>query len=231
MAAALAARLGLEAAGLGRLGVLAISRYDALVPAAWGSAALRPGARSALVVASGGRALFEAFCAAPEAALAVDPLDAYARRVVEEAAGRLGGGARALFAYERRRGVYADFVALAQAAGLGAPSRLGLLLHPQFGPWLSIRAVLLTQREIAETASLPGFAPCDGCSAPCVRACRGGAVPGGPRGFDVAACRATRLSESACRSRCDARRACVVGPDHAYSPEAEAHHMRASLET
>ena len=125
---------------MGFLGVLAISRYDALVPAAWVSAALRPGVRSALVVASGRPALFEAFRAAPEAALAVDPLDAYTRRVVEAAAG-------------------------------------------------------------------------------------------GSQGFDVAACRATRVSESACRLRCDARRACVIGPDHAYSPEAEAHHMRASLET
>ena len=234
----LAARLGLVDAGMGLLGVLAATRYDALVPAAWRSPALRPGARSALVVASGGRALFDAFSAASEAALSSDPLDAYTRRVVEAAAGRLGGGARALFAFERRGGVYADFVALGQAAGLGAPSRLGLLLHPEFGPWMSIRAVLLTEREVAETGPAPGFDPCSGCPAPCVRACRGAAVPAAARGFDsarlrfdVAACRATRASEPGCRLRCDARRACVIGPDHAYSPEAEAHHMRASLET
>ncbi len=250
----LAARLGLVDAGMGLLGVLAATRYDALVPAAWRTPALRPGARSALVVASGGRALFDAFSAASEAALARpkaaqraegersrrsnDPLDAYSRRVVEAAAGRLGGGARALFAFERRGGVYADFVALGQAAGLGAPSRLGLLLHPEFGPWMSIRAVLLTEREVAETGPASGFDPCSGCPAPCVRACRGAAVPAAARGFDsarlgfdVAACRATRASDPGCRLRCDARRACVIGPDHAYSPEAEAHHMRASLET
>ena len=280
----LAARLGLVDAGMGLLGVLAATRYDALVPAAWGSPALRPGARSALVVASGGRALFDAFSAAPEASLArpkaaqraagerrrapakrwlkaaqrgeaersrtsSEPLDAYTVRVVEAAAGRLGGGARALFAFEQRGGVYADFVALGQVAGLGAPSRLGLLLHPVFGPWMSIRAVLLTEREVAETGPAPGFDPCGGCPAPCVRACRGAAVPAAagvfdsarlrlaarPQAlqfrFDVAACCATRVSEPGCRLRCDARRSCVIGPDHAYSPGGEAHHMRASLET
>jgi hypothetical protein len=218
---------------MGLLGVLTATRYDALVPAAWRSPALLPTARSAVVVASGGRALFDAFSAAPEAALRAcsDPLDAYTRRVVETAAGRLGGGALALFAFERRSGVYADFVALGQAAGLGAPSRLGLLLHPEFGPWMSIRALLLTDTEVAETGPARGFDPCLGCPAPCVRACHGEAVPVATRQFDVAACRATRASEPGCRLRCDARRACVIGPDHAYSPEAEAHHMRASLQT
>jgi hypothetical protein len=189
-----------------------------------------------VVVASGGRALFDAFSSAPEAALSSDPVDAYTRRVVETAAGCLGGGALALFAFEQRGGVYADFVALGQAAGLGAPSRLGLLLHPEFGPWMSIRAVVLTEREVAETGPARGFDPCSGCPAPCVRACRGEAVPTAAgvfdsARFDVAACCATRASEPGCRLRCDARRACVIGPDHAYSPAAETHHMRASFET
>jgi hypothetical protein len=216
---------------MGLLGVLAVTRYDALVPTAWGSRALRPGARSALVVASGGRALFDAFSVAPEASLPSDPLDAYTRRVVGAAAARLGGGARALFAFEQRGGVYADFVALGQAAGLGAPSRLGLLLHPEFGPWMSIRALLLTEREVVETRPAPGFDPCGSCAAPCVRACRGAAVPTSGFRFDIAACGATRASEPGCRLRCDARRSCVIAPDQAYRPEAEAHHMRASLET
>jgi hypothetical protein len=227
----LARRLGLDAAGLGLLGAMAASRYDGLVPAAWRSLALLPGARSALVVASGGRALFAAYRASPEAALAADPLDAYTRRVVEAAADRLGGRSRALFAFERRGGAYADFVALGQAAGLGAPGRLGLLLHPEFGPWVSIRAVLLTDRTLAATGPIPGFAPCTGCPAPCVSACRGGAVASGSGRFDVAACRGTRAVEPACRLRCDARHACVIGADHAYDAEAEAHHMRASLGT
>ncbi len=221
----LAEELGLQAEGLNLLGCLGRARYDALVPRAWQAAQVLPAARSVLVVASGGRALFEAFRAAPESRLARDPLDAYTRRVVEAAAERLARPTRALFAFERRGGAFADFVALGRAAGLGSPSRLGLLLHPVYGPWLSIRALLLTARELPETPERAGFDPCRGCPAPCADACPGRAV--GPARFDANACAATRRREPGCRARCAARRACVVGPEHAYAPAAEAHHMLA----
>jgi epoxyqueuosine reductase QueG len=173
-------------------------------------------------VAAGGRALFRAFGAAPEARRPGDPLDAYTRRVVGAAAERLRPSC-ALFAFEQREGRFADFVALAAAAGLGAPSRLGLLLHPVYGPWMSIRAVLLTARPLPPSPPLRDFDPCAGCPAPCADACHGSAI--GPR-FDVRACARTRRREPACALRCDARRACPVGREHAYAPEAEAHHMR-----
>jgi epoxyqueuosine reductase QueG len=214
--------LGPSAPGLDLRGCLAVDRYDALVPPAWRAQSLLPSARSALVLAAGGRALFEAFGASPEARRHRNPLDAYTRRVGEEVADRLAG--RALFAFERRAGGFADFVALGRAAGLGAPSRLGLLLHPEFGPWMSIRAVVLTPQELPETRPLATFDPCRGCSAPCDRACRGAAVAG--ERFDIPACAATRRVEAACRLRCDARRACVVGREHRYADVAEAHHMR-----
>ena len=146
--------------------------------------------------------------------------------MVEAAAARLPGPSRALFAFEQRGGGFADFVALGRAAGLGAPGRLGLLLHPVYGPWLSIRAVLLCALRLEPTPPLAAFDPCSGCPAPCAAACPGAALSG-PR-FDVAACAATRRREPGCQLRCDARRACVLGPEHAYSGEAEAHHMRAS---
>lgn len=106
--------------------------------------------------------------------------------MVDRAAHRLGGAARSVYAFEKRGGVYADFVALAEASGLGAPSRLGLWLHPEFGPWMSIRAI---------TRASHAF--------------QGG--PDRPRAL-----------------RCDARRACVVGPDHADTTTAEAHHLRSA---
>lgn len=212
----------LSAAGLNLRGCLRVERYDGLVPPAWHARSLLASARTALVLAAGGRALFEAFATSPEARQPEEPLDAYTRRVVEEVADRLAG--RALFAFERRGRAYADFVALGRAAGLGAPSRLGLLLHPEFGPWMSIRAVVLTARELPETHPLAAFDPCRGCAAPCDRACRGAAVAGDR--FDVAVCAATRRAEAACRLRCDARRACVVGAEHRYADVAEAHHMR-----
>jgi hypothetical protein len=218
----------LDRAGLDVRGVLSASRYDALVPPAWRVARLLPEARCAIVVGSGGRALWSAFCASPEASRARHPLDAFTQRVLREATDALtqhGVPARALLYHERREGAFADFVALGQAAGLGAPSRLGLLLHPVYGPWLSIRAVLLAALDLDEDAPLGEFAPCDGCAAPCAAACHGGAVP--PGGFDAARCAAARSSVAACAAGCDARRACVVGPAHAYTEAQQAHHAAA----
>jgi hypothetical protein len=229
VAAELRARL--DAAGLGAGGVLDVARYDALVPPAWRAERVLLGARSVVVVASGGRAFWEAFCASPEASRGPHPVDAFARRVLGETVEALEAAshaARALHYDERRGGEFADFVALGRAAGLGAPSRLGLLLHPIYGPWLSIRAVLLTALDLDESPALTGFDPCQGCPAPCATACHGAAVP--PTGFDAAGCAATRRSEPACALRCDARRACVVGRAHAYAPEQEAHHAAAAVE-
>jgi len=217
----------LASAGFDALGVLEASAYDALVPSAWRTDRLLDSARSVLVLASGGRAFWDAFQRAPEARLECDPVDAYTTRIAAECAAWPGlGGARAALAFERHEGVYADFVALGRAAGLGAPSRLGLLVSPRFGPWLSLRAVVLCERALVPTLALAGFAPCEGCPAPCAAACHGSAVE--LAGFDTRACGDARSREAACADRCDARRACVVGREHAYDPSAEAHHMRVS---
>jgi len=178
---------------------LDIERYDEGVPAAWRSAELLLGARTAIVIGSGGRALWDAFERAPEFARGSDPLDAYTRRVTEAAAREIAPS-RALFAFERRGGVYADFVELGRLAGLGAPSRLRLLLHPLYGPWMSLRAIVLTRAHWKIGAAGPlGFDPCRDCPAPCEAA-----------GPDPTA----------------RRLACVVGPEHAYSDAALRHHAR-----
>jgi len=171
------------------------------VPEVWRSRHLLPGARTAIVVASGGRSLWDAFSHSPEFGTSPDPLDAYTRRVTEVAASCLeqaGKATRVLLAFEQRGGVYADFVALGHLAGLGAPSRLGLLLHQVYGPWLSLRAIVLTRARWEHAAEQGAFDPCRGCPAPCAAARPGAA----------------------------ARRACVIGPEHAYSEAALAHHLR-----
>jgi hypothetical protein len=216
----------LDAAGLNLRGALSAARYDALVPGAWRTSALLPDARTALVVGSGGRALWSALRAAPEFDAVSDPVDTYTARVLDALAGDLSGAghpSRVLYPLERRGGAWADFVALAREAGLGASSRLGLLIHPTYGPWLSIRAVLLTAAECPVGAPLHGFEPCVGCAAPCAEACPGGAIS--PEGISARVCYQTQRTEPACALRCNARRACVVGVEHAYAAEAEAHHM------
>ncbi|MGH0032620.1 MAG: hypothetical protein ACQGVC_22740 [Myxococcota bacterium] len=210
----------LASAGWNLRAALPVGRYDRIVPPAFGSAALLPGARSVLVLGSGGRALWQAFRAAPEFGRGSDPLDAMTERVAARAAALLGG--REILAHRPLGGSFADFVALGREAGLGAPGRLGLLLHPEYGPWLSLRAAVLTALDLPVGTPLAGFDPCTGCPAPCQAACHGDALP--PEGFRVDRCAAARSREP-CRDRCDARRACVLGPNHRYAPEAEAHHM------
>lgn len=210
-------------AGLGLTGGLPIETYDALVPRPWRAAALAPGARGALVIGNAGRALWERFRAAPERALATDPLDAYTRRVLAEAARAAPPPVAIAFYADRRDGVYLPIVALARRAGFGSPGRVGVLLHPVYGPWIAIRAVLLT----GEAPALPpqlDFEPCRGCPAPCARACPAGVV--GPDGLDAAGCYRARQALFACAEACAARSACVIGPEHAYSREQIAHHSR-----
>lgn len=214
----------LEAAGFNVAGVLDIAGYDSHVPTVWNSSNLLPAARSALVLACGGRA-FGAALNAAHSLPADDPIDGLTARVVGAAANSLGGSTRTLFYWEQRGGAFADFVALGRACGIGAPSRLGLLLHPVYGPWLSIRAVLLTALVLPPTPPLPDFEPCTGCSAPCAKACPGDALAGAS--FDGQACARTTLGHAPCRARCDARHACVVGREHSISPELERRHREA----
>lgn len=226
-----AARLrdSLARAGLNALGVVDCAAWNACVREDQHAERLLRGARSALVVGSGGRALFSAFEASPEREWPVGPLDAYTERVLGEAAGQLraaGLAAEVVLAHEPRGGGFVDFVALGRAAGLGWPSRLGLLLHPTFGPWMSLRAAILTDAALPADSPLGGSGPCEACPAPCAEACPGAALATGR--FDAARCAATRHRELDCTARCGARRACVVGPEHGYSDRAEAHHMRAS---
>jgi hypothetical protein len=210
-------------AGFNVFGAIPAQRYDDLVTASWRRAAQCPGARGVVIVGSGGPALFDAFARSPEATLSDDPLDAYTRRVIESEAPRLGAPSRALFPFDRTGEGYADFGSLGRAAGLGAPSRLGMILHPVFGPWFALRAAILLPAEFTSPALPEGFDPCHGCPAPCTLICPASAPT--RDGFDRAACAETRSATPGCRLRCDARRACVIGPEHAYSKAAEAHHM------
>lgn len=207
-----ATRAALAAAGLDLAAPLPASDYDACVPAEWRS---EPGCRSVLVVGNAGPALWRRFAAARPGGR--EPFD----RFVEAALERCAPGAFATYT-ERRGGRPLPLVALAERAGLGVRGRIGVLIHPVYGPWTSLRAVVYSEED-ATPEPLVGFDPCTGCPAPCVDACRGGVIG---HGFDGEGCFRTKLLERGCRVACDARAACVVGPEHAFPPEAVAHHSR-----
>jgi epoxyqueuosine reductase QueG len=229
------AREPLRAAGLDVLGALAVADYDTRVPPGWRSGALLPGARSILVIGSGGSRL-------ARAALdrgGPDPVETLAGLAVARCVDALvvaGHRAVAAHAFERRdergrprrdAGAFADFVALGEAAGLGARSRLRLLVHPVYGPWLAVRSIVVTTARLSSTRPDPGFAPCEDCAAPCRDACPAEALATGP--LDTALCLAERRAGGACALHCAARHACVLGREHAQPPDLETHFMRSSL--
>lgn len=213
----------LERAGLNVSAALTREQYDDLAPDAWRSERVAPGCRGVLIVGNGGRTLWPIFKAAPEAALESDPLDRYTERVLRDASSRFAPPLAFALYTERRAERYLPLMRLAERAGLGAPGRLGLLLHPTYGPWLAIRAALYLPFAVPP-APTPRFAPCAGCPAPCASSCRGGAVT--ESGFDARACLQSKLPDGPCRESCDARSACILGPEHAYGAEQSAHHAR-----
>lgn len=245
----------LEAHGFNLVGALSADRYDLLVAPGWRCAETLPTARSAVLLCCGGADFFRAVRSSPEWGAGVDsddsvdsdhaadPVDRFTRRWVEfqcarwrEAGFETQGflsvdqrelvGAESAGAESTGESHFADFTSLATASGIGVSSRLGILLHPRFGPWFSIRGLLLTERPFTPTEPLD-WNPCLGCEAPCASACPSDRVVL-TSGFDVEACFDTKASTPSCRTGCAARRACVYGRDEAYDREAEIHHSEAA---
>lgn len=203
-------------------------RLEPLGLNAWGIADGRPwqnvlpGCRSVLVLGSGGPRLWQALDEAVRQDPAVlqgheHPLDDFVAATLRRIDPSPGPSRRWLRCASDEV-VQLDFRTLALSAGLGFPSPLGLLLHPRFGPWLGLRAACFSQEELPPTGPLPGEGPCGGCPAPCSKSCPGGAVPPSTADrFSIVRCSARRVIDSGCRTGCDARRACPVGAEHAYS--------------
>lgn len=187
-----------------------------------------PGCRSVLVLGSGGPALWQALNRAVRADRRLltkhqHPLDDFVARAIAQADPSPPPSRRWLrCAGDEVEQI--DFRSLALAAGLGHQSRLGLLLHPVYGPWLGLRAACFSQEVLPQTGSLRGLGPCLNCSAPCMSACTGNAVPATSwERFSILKCTEFRKLSPACRTGCDARRACPVGAEHAYD-ELELHY-------
>jgi epoxyqueuosine reductase QueG len=176
-----------------------------------------------LLVGNAGRALWSQLARAPEAADSEHPVDRYTRRVLEQAAQLVHPAATLALYWEQRDGQFLPLMALAEHAGLGRRGRIGLLIHPLYGPWVSLRGALFLDVDVPRAGTL-ARSSCDGCPAPCELACHGDAVSAS--GLDLSRCAATRRNHPACRVGCDARLACVVGREHAFSREQIVHHSR-----
>ncbi len=175
------------------------------------------------MVGNAGKGLWPRFLASPESRLRRDPLDRYTARVFADALRRTERPSGYALYQEKRDACYLPLVALARAAGFGSPGRVGVLLHPVYGPWISIRGVVFLPTPVGAVEERPRDL-CSGCPAPCETACHGRAI--GPAGVDVETCFRTKILKHPCRAACDARSACVIGPEHAFPPEQIAHHSR-----
>ena len=213
----------LERSGLNLTGTLSVEDYDRMVTPSWRTEAVCPGAAGVLVVGNAGRALWERFQTSPEFRLRRDPLDRYTKRILAETVEGVPNPSDHVLYTEKRGDTYLPLMTIARRAGFGSPGRVGVLLHPPYGPWISIRGILFLPEEVPAVEPLP-FDPCTGCPAPCMTACHGRVVS--EKGVDVVGCFRTKILNPKCRSACDARSACVVGPEHAFSSEQIAHHSR-----
>ena len=225
----LAAALAARSAGYGfnLVGFVDAAEFDACQPSGRRAADLLPGCGTVFVVGSGGRGLWEhlnrergAIGAARED---FHPIDDWCEMAGTELVAWLADAGVAARLTQPDDDPSLNFMQLAECAGWGTISPvMGLLLHPEFGPWVSLRAALLLEGQpfgaVPAEQHVP-FQPCSTCDRPCVQACPM-EVYDGFGGIRTDTC-ATHRHEGQCGSGCDARRACPVGAAARYGPEEE----------
>jgi len=123
------------------------------------------------------RALWPRFTAALAGAeLAADPHPL--QRYTEETIDAAFPGARIYYSLRRYRGAFLPFQRLAVATGLGALAPSQLVIHPTYGPWFALRAVILTQGT-PPPARPPIAQPCR-CGPACAEALANARTAAGP---------------------------------------------------
>lgn len=216
--------------GFELFGVVRAQTFDRCQPAGRRVTDLAPGAGTALVIGHGGPAGWERMVEVDgepgSARPGHDPIDAFSRRTGEELVHLLadaGCEARVVLPSDR---CTLNFLQLGEESGFGTISpAIGLLVHPRFGPWVSLRAAILVQGQpFGDSAWSHSIAceyqPCTGCKRPCLEACPADAYT--ERGFppDLDKCISHRQT-GGCTRGCDVRRACPVGADYRYGPDEE----------
>lgn len=162
--------------------------------------------RRGLLVANT-RALWPIFLAArradPRLLASPDPLDLY----TEQTIARAFPGAPVWFAHRLYDGAYLPFQRIAVAAGLGALAPTQLVIHPVYGPWFGLRALVALPGEPTVTPPLPAYRCTGVCEAKLADA----------------------LQADDWRAWLAVRDACRVGREHRYDEAQLAYHYSKDL--
>ena len=191
-----------------------------------------PDCQSAVVFANGGTLFWERFIeditANPEHFTEHQhPIDDFVLRCLE-AVDPAPENTRRWITCSENATVFLDFRILAERAGIGHQSPVGLLIHPEYGLWVSLRMVLLTTERISRT-DLTTDSPCTDCEAkPCVSACPAGAVSISA-GWSVQKCASFHRESTVCEGICHSRRYCPIGRQHRHSRLQHLYHNSRSL--
>jgi len=224
--------------GLNLIGTATVAAYETLMPPQYHVASFLPQAKTLIVIGNGGGGFwagFRAYCHARPGYLQerAHPLDDYTVEMIENALApclqQSGAVYRYLYPF-RFCTEPVSFMHLARAAGLAGPSILGVVIHPEYGPWLALRAALLIDQDLYAPPTAPGFDPCPTCrERACMAACPASAVSA-EKGWDIPACVRHRLRlPGDCTNHCHARYDCVYGRAHRYPPDELQYHQQRSF--
>jgi epoxyqueuosine reductase len=223
--------------GLNLIAALPAQRYELAAAPAYRADPICPGCRSIVVIGNGGADFWRVFkghaAENPGWFERDNPLDDFTREVVEKEIVMpiQTAGVRCVTVYPfGSNGPTLNFMQLATLSGLAAPSIIGVVVHPVFGPWIAFRAALLLDCKIDHPGDAIGFDPCPACSTrSCISACPGAAVSF-PSGWNIPKCLAHRVeAHPECADRCHARVACVLSPDQRYPDDELAYHQARAL--
>jgi len=91
-----------------------------------------------------------------------DPLEHYVERVI----GAAFAGAHIFYAHSKYNGAFIPFQRIAVATGLGALAPSRLAVHPVYGPWFALRAIVVVDGTAPSRTPIAQPCTCDaGCTA------------------------------------------------------------------
>lgn len=168
---------------------------------------------SLAVVVGNSRALWPVLAAAlrraPRRLDAADVVDAWAEETIGTAAAATGVAHRILWSHPTGAAAV-PIQRLARVAGLAWLSPAHLAIHPRFGPWIGLRAVVVFALPAPQLPRPLPADPCGRCSDACLPAFRTAVAAGdGPEAW---------------RAWLAARDACPLGREHRYDEDQIVYH-------